>query len=83
MPSHPELEPLWGKLGARHKIYKPTGGPGEPVAYEAVFIDPPSALNFHARAALIRRRHLPYPLRLRRFLPPDPVCLDGDGQRDP
>ncbi|MBT4837431.1 MAG: ParA family protein [Methylococcales bacterium] len=56
IPSHPELESLQDKLGARYKIYKLRDALdqiGKALGYRTVYLDTPPAMNFFTRSALI------------------------------
>ena len=54
MPASAALDELHGKLESRHKIYKLREAlQSLDEAYDEVWIDPPPALNFYARSALI------------------------------
>ena len=56
LPSHPVLEELQEKLGARHKIYKLSEALHK-LHYDEIFIDTPPALNFYSRSALISSKY--------------------------
>ncbi|SMF93786.1 chromosome partitioning protein [Methylomagnum ishizawai] len=53
LPSHPEMEPLQGRLESRYKIYKLREALDQLQGYERVYIDTPPILNFFSRSALI------------------------------
>jgi chromosome partitioning protein len=55
-PSHPELEPLQGRLESRYKIYKLREALEALSGFDRVFIDTPPVLNFYSRSALIAAR---------------------------
>jgi chromosome partitioning protein len=56
LPSHPELEPLQGRLEARYKIYKLREALDALTGYDRIYIDTPPVLNFYSRSALIAAR---------------------------
>lgn len=53
LPSHPEMEPLQGRLESRYKIYKLREALDALTGFEAIYIDTPPVLNFYSRSALI------------------------------
>jgi chromosome partitioning protein len=53
LPSHPELEPLQGRLETRYKIYKLREALDALTEFERIYIDTPPVLNFYSRSALI------------------------------
>ncbi len=53
IPSHPELEPLQGRLESRYKIYKLREVLDTMGSFERIYIDTPPVLNFYSRSALI------------------------------
>lgn len=53
LPSHPELEPLQGRLETRYKIYKLREGLAALSGFDRIYIDTPPVLNFYSRSALI------------------------------
>jgi chromosome partitioning protein len=53
IPSHPELEPLQGRLESRYKIYKLREVLDTLEGFESIYIDTPPVLNFYSRSALI------------------------------
>lgn len=53
LPSHPELEPLQGRLDARYKIYKLREALSNLKGFDHIYIDTPPVLNFYSRSGLI------------------------------
>lgn len=53
VPSHPELEPLQGRLEAKFKIFKLKEALEKLTGYDAIYIDTPPVLNFYSQSALI------------------------------
>ena len=53
IPSHPELEPLQGRLESRYKIYKLREVLDTLGDFDSIYIDTPPVLNFYSRSALI------------------------------
>ena len=53
IPSHPELEPLQGRLESRFKIFKLKEALETLPDFEAIYIDTPPILNFYSQSALI------------------------------
>lgn len=53
IPSHPELEPLQGRLESRYKIFKLKEALEKLEGFDAVYIDTPPILNFYSQSALI------------------------------
>lgn len=53
LPSHPELEPLQGRLESRFKIFKLKEALEKLQGFERIYIDTPPILNFYSQSALI------------------------------
>ena len=53
LPSHPELEPLQGRLESRFKIFKLKEALEKVHGFERIYIDTPPILNFYSQSALI------------------------------
>jgi chromosome partitioning protein len=53
IPSHPELEPLQGRLESRFKIFKLREALDKLEGFDAVYMDTPPVLNFYSQSALI------------------------------
>lgn len=53
IPSHPELDPLQGRLESRYKIYKLRDVLDTLEGFDSIYIDTPPVLNFYSRSALI------------------------------
>ena len=53
IPSHPDLEPLQGRLESRYKIYKLKEALSALDDFDTIYIDTPPILNFYSRSALI------------------------------
>lgn len=53
IPSHPELEPLQGRLESRYKIFKLKEALDQLKDFDEVYIDTPPILNFYSQSALI------------------------------
>jgi chromosome partitioning protein len=53
LPSHPELEPLQGRLEARFKIFKLREALEKLQGFDNIYIDTPPILNFYSQSALI------------------------------
>lgn len=53
IPSHPELEPLQGRLESRYKIFKLKEALEQLEGFDAVYMDTPPILNFYSQSALI------------------------------
>ncbi len=53
LPSHPELEPLQGRLESRFKIFKLKEALEKLQGFDNVYIDTPPILNFYSQSALI------------------------------
>lgn len=53
IPSHPELEPLQGRLESRFKIFKLKEALDKLEGFDAVYMDTPPILNFYSQSALI------------------------------
>jgi len=53
LPSHPELEPLQGRLESRYKIFKLKEELDKLEDFDEVYIDTPPVLNFFSQSALI------------------------------
>ncbi|BCG65495.1 MAG: chromosome partitioning protein [Methyloprofundus sp.] len=53
LPSHPELEPLQGRLESRYKIFKLKEELDKLEGFDEVYIDTPPILNFYSQSALI------------------------------
>lgn len=51
--SHPDLEPLQGRLESRHKIFKLREALDQMEGFDAIYIDTPPILNFYSQSALI------------------------------
>ena len=67
LPSHPELEPLQGRLEARYKIYKLREALDQIQGFERIYIDTPPVLNFFSRSALIAARYCLIPFDCDQF----------------
>lgn len=57
LPSHPEMEPLQGRLETRYKIYKLREALDELTDFDRIYIDTPPILNFYSRSALIAAKY--------------------------
>jgi chromosome partitioning protein len=53
LPSHPELEPLQGRLESRYKIFKLKEALDKLTGFDDIYIDTPPILNFYSQSALI------------------------------
>jgi len=53
IPSHPELEPLQGRLESRFKIFKLKEALEKLHGFDNIYIDTPPILNFYSQSALI------------------------------
>lgn len=53
LPSHPELEPLQGRLESRYKIFKLKEELDKLEGFDEIYIDTPPVLNFYSQSALI------------------------------
>lgn len=53
LPSHPELEPLQGRLESRYKIFKLKEELDKLENFDEIYIDTPPVLNFYSQSALI------------------------------
>ena len=53
IPSHPELEPLQGRLESRFKIFKLKEALEKLEGFDCIYIDTPPILNFYSQSALI------------------------------
>lgn len=53
LPSHPELEPLQGRLESRYKIFKLKEELDKLEDFDEIYIDTPPILNFYSQSALI------------------------------
>ena len=53
IPSHPELEPLQGRLESRFKIFKLREALDKLQGFDAIYMDTPPVLNFYSQSALI------------------------------
>lgn len=53
IPSHPELEPLQGRLESRYKIFKLKEALEQLQDFDSIYIDTPPVLNFYSQSALI------------------------------
>ncbi len=53
LPSHPELEPLQGRLESRFKIFKLKEALEKLQGFDDIYIDTPPILNFYSQSALI------------------------------
>ena len=53
LPSHPELEPLQGRLESRYKIFKLKEELDKLKGFDEIYIDTPPILNFYSQSALI------------------------------
>jgi len=53
IPSHPEMEPLQGRLESRYKIYKLREALDSLSGFDRIYMDTPPVLNFYSRSALI------------------------------
>ncbi|GFO72067.1 chromosome partitioning protein [Bathymodiolus japonicus methanotrophic gill symbiont] len=53
LPSHPELEPLQGRLESRYKIFKFKEELDKLEGFDEIYIDTPPVLNFYSQSALI------------------------------
>ncbi len=53
LPSHPELEPLQGRLESRYKIFKLKEELDKLEGFDEIYIDTPPILNFYSQSALI------------------------------
>lgn len=57
LPSHPEMEPLQGRLETRYKMYKLREALETLEGFEQIYIDTPPVLNFYSRSALIAAKY--------------------------
>lgn len=57
IPSHPEMEPLQGRLESRYKIYKLREALDALQGFDRIYIDTPPVLNFFSRSGLIAANH--------------------------
>lgn len=53
LPSHPDLEPLQGRLESRFKIFKLKEALDNLRGFDVVYMDTPPVLNFYSQSALI------------------------------
>ena len=53
IPSHPDLEPLQGRLESRFKIFKLKESLEKLEGFDAIYMDTPPVLNFYSQSALI------------------------------
>ena len=53
IPSHPDLEPLQGRLESRFKIFKLKEALEKLEGFDAIYMDTPPVLNFYSQSALI------------------------------
>ncbi|MCX7082687.1 MAG: ParA family protein [Methylococcales bacterium] len=53
LPSHPDLEPLQGRLESRFKIFKLKEALEKLEGFDAIYMDTPPVLNFYSQSALI------------------------------
>lgn len=53
LPSHPELEPLQGRLESRYKIFKLKEAFEKLEHFDEIYMDTPPILNFYSQSALI------------------------------
>ncbi len=53
LPSHPELEPLQGRLESRYKIFKLKEALEKLEDFDEIYMDTPPILNFYSQSALI------------------------------
>lgn len=53
VPSHPDLEPLQGRLESRFKIFKLKEALDNLRGFDAIYMDTPPVLNFYSQSALI------------------------------
>ncbi|MBV5301487.1 MAG: ParA family protein [Methylococcales bacterium] len=53
LPSHPELEPLQGRLESRYKIFKLKEAFEKLEDFDEIYMDTPPILNFYSQSALI------------------------------
>jgi chromosome partitioning protein len=53
IPSHPDLEPLQGRLESRFKIFKLREGLEKLQGFDTIYLDTPPILNFYSQSALI------------------------------
>jgi len=53
LPSHPDLEPLQGRLESRYKIFKLRDELDKLEDFDEIYIDTPPILNFYSQSALI------------------------------
>jgi chromosome partitioning protein len=53
IPSHPELEPLQGRLESRMKIFKLKEALEKLESFDEIYMDTPPILNFYSQSALI------------------------------
>ncbi|MCX7098226.1 MAG: ParA family protein [Methylococcales bacterium] len=53
IPSHPDLEPLQGRLESRFKIFKLKEALDKLEGFDDVYMDTPPVLNFYSQSALI------------------------------
>ncbi|MDD1635206.1 MAG: ParA family protein [Methylococcaceae bacterium] len=53
IPSHPDLEPLQGRLESRFKIFKLKEALEKLEGFDAIYMDTPPILNFYSQSALI------------------------------
>jgi chromosome partitioning protein len=53
IPSHPDLEPLQGRLESRYKIFKLKEALEQLGGFDCIYMDTPPVLNFYSQSALI------------------------------
>jgi chromosome partitioning protein len=53
IPSHPDLEPLQGRLESRFKIFKLRESLEKLQGFDTIYLDTPPVLNFYSQSALI------------------------------
>lgn len=53
LPSHPDLEPLQGRLESRFKIFKLKEALDNLRGFDVIYMDTPPVLNFYSQSALI------------------------------
>ena len=53
IPSHPDLDPLQGRLESRFKIFKLKEALEKLEGFDAIYMDTPPILNFYSQSALI------------------------------
>ena len=53
LPSHPDLEPLQGRLESRFKIFKLKEALDKLEGFDEIYMDTPPVLNFYSQSALI------------------------------